>query len=209
MNLKTDIILASDPSMIKRVVEVLSSGGLVAMPTDTVYGLGALAFDPDAVNSIYAAKGRSREKAIPILIGDLDDLEKVTVDLSSMAQILAEHFWPGPLTLIVPRGPSIPDAVSSTPGVGVRIPDHPVTRKILRAAGPVAVTSANLAGCEDAANAVEVLAQLEGRISLIVDAGSVGNGLASTVVNCLGSEPVILRQGPISLGEIKEVLRLN
>jgi L-threonylcarbamoyladenylate synthase len=209
MKLKTEIISVSDPGMLIRAVEVLNSGGLVAMPTDTVYGLGALAFDPDAVDKIYIAKGRSREKAIPILIGDLDDIEKVTVNLPLMARLLAEHFWPGPLTLIVPRGPSIPEAVSTTSGVGVRIPDHPVTRRILRAAGPVAVTSANLAGYEDPSNAQEVLEQLDGRISLIIDAGQVGDGLASTVVNCLGSEPVIIRKGPISLEEITEVLRLE
>jgi L-threonylcarbamoyladenylate synthase len=204
--MKTTVIPASSPEMLSRVLEILNNGGLIALPTDTVYGLGAMAFDGPTVKSIYTVKGRSNEKAIPILIGDPADLEKVSAEVPTMAQTLAQHFWPGPLTLVVPKNPYIPDAVSRSHSVGVRVPNHPVTREILNAAGPLAVTSANLSGRKNPKNAQEVLEQLNGRIPLIVDAGEVGEGLASTVVNCLGIEPVVLREGPISLDQIKKVL---
>jgi L-threonylcarbamoyladenylate synthase len=206
--MKTLVMSASHQETLPRTIEILQHGGLVALPTDTVYGLGALAFDGQAVKRIYIAKGRTYEKAIPILVGDPADLEKVSVNVPEMAMTLAVHFWPGSLTLVVPKNPLIPDAVSSTLSVGVRIPDHPVTRRILRAAGPMAVTSANLSGRESPGNAQDVLAQLDGRIDLIIDAGPVGEGLASTVVNCLGLEPILLREGPISMEQIRKALGL-
>jgi L-threonylcarbamoyladenylate synthase len=204
--MKTLVLSATDPETLPLALKILRSGGLLALPTDTVYGLGALAFDGEAVNKIYIAKGRSNEKAIPILLGDPDDLEKVTLQVSQLARTLAGHFWPGPLTLVVPKHPFIPDAVSATSSVGVRVPNHPVTRKLLRAAGPIAVTSANLSGRENPATAQDVLTQLDGRIDLIIDAGQVGNGLASTVVDCLGAQPVLLRAGPITLEQIMKAL---
>lgn len=176
------------------------------MPTDTVYGLGAIAFNSNAVKGIYIAKGRSKEKALPILISDTSELNKVSLNLNPTAQILAEQFWPGPLTLVVQKNPAIPDEVSPLPTVGVRVPNHPVTRMILRASGPMAVTSANRSGKENPSNAQEVLEQLNGSIHLIIDAGQVGNGIASTVVNCMEAEPVILREGPITFEQIKQVL---
>jgi L-threonylcarbamoyladenylate synthase len=206
--MKTRIISAYDPGLISLTVDILNSGGLVVLPTDTVYGLGAMVFDDTAVRSIYSVKGRSNEKAIPILIGDLSDLERIALRISPMAKVLADYFWPGPLTLVVPKNPTLPDAVSSLPTVGVRIPNHPVTRKILGASGPLAVTSANLSGRDDPCSAQEVLDQLDGLIHLIIDAGPVGEGSASTVVDCIGSEPIILREGPISLEQIKLVLGL-
>jgi L-threonylcarbamoyladenylate synthase len=206
--MKTEIITATDPEMLSRTVVILNSGGLVGMPTDTVYGLGALAFNDSAVRSIYTVKGRSNEKAIPILIGDPSDLERIAINISPMSQVLADHFWPGPLTLLVPKNPAIPSSVSSLSTIGVRVPDHSVTRKILRASGPMAVTSANLSGRKNPCSAQEVLTQLDGLIPLIIDAGPVGEGSASTVVNCMGSEPIILREGPISLEQIRRVLGL-
>jgi L-threonylcarbamoyladenylate synthase len=207
--MKTEIISAIDPEMLSRAVAILKSGGLVVMPTDTVYGLGALAFNSNAVKDIYFAKGRSKEKALPILIGDPSDLKIIAHNITPMAQVLAEHFWPGPLTIVVEKNPAIPDAVSPFPTVGVRVPNHPITRKILRASGPMAVTSANLSGKENPCNAQEVFDQLNARIHLIIDAGQVGNGLASTVVNCMESDPIILREGPITLEQIKQVLGLS
>jgi len=203
---KTEILSAQDPSTIPRALAVLRGGGLVAFPTDTVYGLGALAFDAAAIEKIYAAKGRSTEKAIPILLGDAADLEQITAQVSEMALRLAGRFWPGPLTLVVPKHPSLPEAVSSTPTVGVRVPDHPVARALLRAAGPMAVTSANLSGQASPCTAQEVYAQLGGRIPLILDGGGTLGGVPSTVVNCLGAEPQILREGPVTLAQIQAVL---
>src|SRR5215510_12816019 len=141
--MKTEIILPSSPDAIPQALEFLKAGGLVAFPTDTVYGVGALAFDGKAVESIYIAKDRPIEKAIPVLIADAADMEKVGLDIPDVAFKLAAHFWPGPLTCIISKQPTLPEAVSTTSTVGVRMPDHEVARALLRAAGPMAVTSAN------------------------------------------------------------------
>ncbi|MCJ7583608.1 MAG: L-threonylcarbamoyladenylate synthase [Anaerolineales bacterium] len=202
----TLILPANHPNAMKQALQILQSGGLVAFPTDTVYGVGALAFDAAAIEKIYAAKGRSTEKAIPILFGDAADLEQVTAQVSEMALRLATRFWPGPLTLVVPKHPSLPEAVSTAPTVGVRVPDHPVARALLRAAGPMAVTSANLSGQASPCTAQEVCNQLGGRIPLILDGGGTPGGVPSTVVNCLGAEPQVLREGPITLAQIQAVL---
>ena len=202
----TLILPADHPNALTQALQILQSGGLVAFPTDTVYGVGALAFDAAAIEKIYAAKGRSTEKAIPILLGDGADLEQVTAQVSEMALRLAGSFWPGPLTLVVPKHPSLPEAVSTAPTVGVRVPDHPVARALLRAAGPMAVTSANLSGQASPCTVQEVYAQLGGRIPLILDGGGTPGGVPSTVVNCLGTEPQVLREGPITLAQILAVL---
>jgi L-threonylcarbamoyladenylate synthase len=204
--METLVFPADQSDAIPRALEVLKHGGLVAFPTDTVYGVGALAFNALAVESIYAAKDRPDEKAIPILLGGPEDLDKVTTDIPSIAAKLAARFWPGPLTLVVPKHPNLPEVVSAMPTVGVRVPDHPVSRALLQAAGPMAVTSANLSGQDSPKTAVEVSRQLNGRISLILDGGETPGGVPSTVVNCMGTEPVILREGPVSMKDIQFVL---
>jgi len=203
--MKTDILPARDPETQMRALAVLRSGGLVAFPTDTVYGVGALAFNAAAVSSIYAAKDRPVEKAIPVLIADPADLEKVSREVSEPVVRLATHFWPGPLTLVVLKHPDLPEAVSATLTVGVRIPDHPVARSLLRAAGPMAVTSANLSGQPSPSTAREVFAQLGRRIALIIDGGETPGGVPSTVVECVEAEPHILRAGPVSEDAIRAV----
>ena len=201
--MKTEIIPANE---IKNALNILQSGGIIAFPTDTVYGLGALAFDADAINSIYIAKNRPIEKAIPILIGDLSDLDKVASDIPNMALRFASRFWPGPLTCIVPKKDTLPFAVSATSTVAVRIPDHIDARALLRAAGPMAVTSANISGGLNPSSAQEVYDQLNGRISLILDGGKTQGGIPSTLVDCTGEKPLILREGLISLDELLAVL---
>jgi L-threonylcarbamoyladenylate synthase len=201
--MKTEIIPASE---IQTALEILSNGGIVAFPTDTVYGLGSLAFINAAVKSIYTAKNRPIEKAIPILIGDLSDLDKVAEVIPSMALRFAARFWPGPLTCVVPKKPTLPLAVSATATVAVRIPDHPDARTLLRAAGPMAVTSANISGQTSPSTAQEVYEQLHGRIPLILDGGKTQGGVPSTLVDCIGEAPVILREGPITLVELLAVL---
>ena len=203
--MKTEIITASSPDAIRQLVEVLQAGGLVAFPTDTVYGVGALAFDGKAVESIYIAKDRPIEKAIPILIGDADDITKISSEVPPMAKKLAERFWPGPLTLIVPKHLGLPDSVSATNTVRVRVPDHLVARSVLRAAGPMAVTSANLSGQPSPSTAEEVFTQLNGRIALILDGGKTPGGVPSTLVDCTDTQPIVVRQGPISLNQILAV----
>jgi L-threonylcarbamoyladenylate synthase len=204
--MKTEILLAQDPGTLAQALAVLHNGGLVAFPTDTVYGVGALAFNGAAVGDIYTVKDRPLEKAIPVLIGAPADLEKVTLEVPAAAVRLAARFWPGPLTLVVPKHPDLPDTVSVTSTVGVREPDHTVARALLLAAGPMAVTSANLSGQASPCTAQEVFAQLGGRIALIIDGGKTPGGVPSTVVDCTGKETVILRAGPILEGEIQAVL---
>jgi L-threonylcarbamoyladenylate synthase len=200
--MKTEIVSAKE---IEQALRILKHGGIVAFPTDTVYGLGSLAFDNTAIESIYAAKDRPIEKAIPILMADLVDLEKIADDIPEMALRFASHFWPGPLTCIVPKKPILPPAVSATPTVAVRIPDHPDARALLRAAGPMAVTSANISGQPSPSTAREVYDQLKGRIPLILDGGKTQGGVPSTLVDCTGHEPVILREGPISMSDLLSV----
>jgi L-threonylcarbamoyladenylate synthase len=204
----TEILPVASPSALRRALEILRSGGLVAFPTDTVYGLGALAFEGAAVESIYAAKDRPVEKAIPVLLGSADDLPKVAAYVPEMALTLAAHFWPGPLTLVIPKHPDLPEAVSATSTVGVRVPDHAAARALLQASGPLAATSANLSGQPSPSTAEEVRAQLGGRIPLILDGGRTPGGVPSTVVDCLGAEPKVLREGPISSQEIFKSLGL-
>jgi len=205
--MKTRILPASDLKSLRYAIETLQSGGIVAFPTDTVYGLGAMAFDETAVRRIYTAKDRPIEKAIPVLLGDVEDIDKVTMNVSGEAKSLARHFWPGPLTLVVPKHPEIPEVVSATNSVGVRVPDHPVTRELLRATGPLAVTSANLSGMNSPVSAQEVFDQLDGRIALILDGGRTRIGVSSTVVDCLGNSPIILRQGSITMEQIEACIR--
>jgi L-threonylcarbamoyladenylate synthase len=198
----TEILNADSPETIEKARQILRRGGLVAFPTDTVYGVGALAFDGNAVESIYAAKDRPVEKAIPILIGDSSDLTSVASEIPIMAARLAARFWPGPLTLVVPKKATLPDAISATATVAVRVPDHMVARALLRMTGPMAVTSANISGRESPSTADEVQAQLGGRIDLIIDGGKTPGGVPSTLIDCSGVEPVILRPGPITLDEL-------
>jgi L-threonylcarbamoyladenylate synthase len=204
--MRTEVISASSPEAIPVALEVLRNGGLVAFPTDTVYGVGALAFDGRAIESIYAAKDRPMEKAIPVLIGDIADLERVGMDIPESARKLAARFWPGPLTVLVPRRPDLPEAVSATATVGVRVPDHEVARALLREAGPMAVTSANISGAQSPITAQEVQEQLGGRIRLILDGGSTPGGVPSTLVDCTTPELRLLREGPLSLEELISAL---
>ncbi len=205
--MRTEIFPASSPDTIPYAYQVLQKGNLVAFPTDTVYGVGALAFDGKAVTSIYIAKDRPAEKAIPILIGDSNDLEKVGIDIPPVARRLALRFWPGPLTLLIPKRLDLPEVVSATSTVGVRVPDHEVARRLLRLAGPMAVTSANISGKPSPVTAKEVYEQLGGRISLIIDGGRAPGGVASTVVDCTIPELKILREGPISLEKLRSALQ--
>ncbi len=204
--MNTRVVRASSREAIILAVEVLQRGGLVAFPTDTVYGVGALAFDGEAIRSIYTAKDRPVEKAIAILLGGSENLEKVTAEIPQIAAKLAARWWPGPLTLVVPKHPLLPEVVSDLPTVGVRVPDHPVAQELLRAAGPMAVSSANISGQDNPKTADEVKRQLGGRIHLVLDGGETPGGVPSTVVDCTGVEPVILREGPITLDELLKTL---
>ena len=196
--METKILPADAPNAITAALEILLSGGLVAFPTDTVYGVGSLAFHEKAIESIYIAKQRSIEKAIPILIGDSPDLTRVAAEIPLFAMKLVARFWPGPLTVLVPKKSALPALISATSNVGVRVPDHDVARSLLRLAGPMAVTSANISDQPSPTTAQQVFAQLNGRIAMIIDGGETPGGVPSTVVDCTGDEIQILRAGPIS-----------
>lgn len=204
--MKTEVLRAEHPVALQHAVDILNNGGTVAFPTDTVYGLAALPFRREYVERLYVIKGRNSTRAIAVLIGDQHHLDQVARSLNQTARQLAGRFWPGPLTLIVLRDPRLPESLSKTDTIGVRIPDHPVALKLLRMAGPLAVTSANISGQENTNTAQEVLDQLEGRVHLVLDGGRTPGGVPSTVVDCTKPKPVILRPGPISMSEIQSVI---
>lgn len=204
--MQTVMMGINEPKALHLAAEILAGGGLVAFPTDTVYGLGAMAFDNQAVSKISDVKGRSVEKAIPILIGDFDQLPLVASNANPQCEKLAKRFWPGPLTIVLPRHPSIPDAVTHLPTVGVRIPDFSPTVELLKLTGPLAVSSANLSGKGSSSTARGVQAQLDGMVALILDGGMTPGGIPSTVVDCSQGHPNILREGPITLEQILNAL---
>jgi L-threonylcarbamoyladenylate synthase len=183
------------PTQLNLAAQLLRAHQLVAFPTDTVYGLGTLAFDEVTVLKLYVAKERPPEKAIPILIADSTDLDLVARDVPPIAYRLMETFWPGALTLVVPKQPHIPIEVSTTDTVAVRMPDLDLARNLMRLTGPLAVTSANRSAGPNPRTAQAVLDQLAGRINAIVDGGETPGGVPSTVVDCTQSMPVILREG--------------
>ena len=201
-NLKTVTLPASRASSIYKAVVKIKQGKSVAFPTDTVYGLGAAASDEAAIEQLYRVKGRESTKAIPVLIGTDEDLATVATDLNPAIQRLVKKFWPGPLTLVLPRNPLLPTSLAPIPTVGVRMPDHPVALDLLCRTGPLAVTSANLSAQPNTTTAEEVFAQLAGRVELILDGGRTPGGRPSTVVDCTTPELKIIRAGPITLEEL-------
>lgn len=188
---------------------LLRAGELVAFPTDTVYGVGAIVWDAAAVGKLYTAKLRPDDKPIPVLLADPEDLGLVARDVSPAALRLAEKLWPGPLTLVVPVAEGVPAEVTAGGDtVAVRVPDHDIARSLIRLAGaPLATTSANLSGEASPVTAEDVAAQLGGRVALILDGGACPGGTPSTLVDCTGPELSILRLGPISLAQLLDVIR--
>lgn len=204
--MKTEILRAGYPNALKHAVDVLQHGGLVAFPTDTVYGLAALPFNDEYVEGLFSAKGRNNTRAIGILIGDYEDLDKIVEHFDEIAERLAHWFWPGPLTLVVKKRPSLPKVLSPDNTIGIRMPDHPLALALLRKIGPLAVTSANISGQANTNTAEEVIEQLNGRVHLILDGGRSSGGVPSTVVDCTAPSLEILREGPVSRKDIDEAL---
>ena len=189
-------------------VKILKAGGVVAFPTDTVYGLGADAFNPRAVERIYEVKKRPRHLPFPLLLGDTCQVTWVAQPLSGIASFLARRFWPGGLTLVLPKAASLPAHLTSGPTVAVRIPDHPVCLVLIERLGsPLIGTSANISGGVAALAADEVRQQLGQKIDLVIDGGKCTGGKESTIVDVTGEMPVILRQGIISQNEIEKACK--
>jgi len=184
------------PTQLDHAARLLREHRLVAFPTDTVYGLGTLAFDGSTVLKLYVAKERPPEKAIPILIADIADLDQVAIDVPPIAYRLMKEFCPGALTIVVPKQLHLPIEVSTTNTIAVRMPDLDLARNLMRRTGPLAVTSANRSAGPNPRTAQEVLDQLGGRIDAIVDGGRTPGGIPSTVVDCTQAAPAILREGP-------------
>lgn len=200
--------LAANPASIAEAASILASGGLVAFPTETVYGLGGNALNPAAIARIFAAKGRPAEDPLIVHLADLADLSQVTAALSPQAALLAKHFWPGPLTLVLPRGPAIPYSITAgRETVAVRLPSHPVAQALIAAAGkPIAAPSANRFGHTSPTSASHVLADLNGQIDLVLDGGPTSIGVESTVLDMSGAVPTLLRPGGVSLEALRDLL---
>ena len=191
---------------LRQAAAILRSGGLVALPTETVYGLGANALDAAAVQRIFAAKRRPSWDPVIVHIADLRMLDGIVAAIPEAAHQLMKAFWPGPLTLLLPRGPAVPDAVTAgRPLVGVRMPAHPVAFELIYQAGvPIAAPSANLFGRTSPTTAAHVLEDLDGRIDAVLDAGPAAHGVESTVLDPCQHPMVIYRPGAITAFEIRK-----
>ena len=185
---------------IARGVAILRRGGVVAYPTDTLYGLGADITQPAAVEQVFEIKGRPHGMPLPVLLSGPQDLSLVSDDVPPLAWTLAERFWPGPLTLVVPRAPRVPAIIGARGWtVAVRVPDHPVPRELARRLGsPITGTSANLSGGPSPHTADDVRRQLGDSVGLIIEGGPPPDGRASTVLDITQSPPRVLRLGAIS-----------
>lgn len=206
--LNTRIRSASDPAAIAEAAELLRRGGLVAFPTETVYGLGAHALDAEAVGRIFAAKGRPASNPLIVHVADTEAARRLASEWPARAERLAARFWPGPLTLVVPKAASVPPVVTADGDtVGVRVPAHPAALDLLRAAGvPVAAPSANRSEEVSPTTAQHVADSLGDRVDLILDGGPTEVGLESTVVDVTVSPPRLLRPGMITAAMLRGVV---
>ena len=197
-----------DADILNRGAEILRRGGLVAFPTETVYGLGANALDADAVQGIYRAKGRPSNNPLIVHVTDVNAARNLVCEWPETAARLAERFWPGPLTLVLPRADCIPDIVTGGgETVGIRVPAHPIAQALLRAVGlPLAAPSANRSLMLSPTRAEHVVRDLDGRIAMILDGGPTRGGLESTVINLTTDPPSLLRPGLVSPSEIEAVI---
>lgn len=206
--IETVRIRAEAPNAIEQAAEVLARGGLVALPTDTVYGLAVHAFMPKAIARLYQAKERPEGMPLPLLLADASDMKQVCIEIPALAWQVADRFWPGGLSLILKRAAIVPDEVTSGgPTVAVRVPDDPFVRAVCRFLGaPLASTSANRHGYPAPTTADGAEAELGGRIDLVVDGGPCRQGLASTVLDLSISPPAILRAGPVTREQLATVV---
>ena len=200
--------LEPDIKTIRIAADALRRGELVIFPTETVYGLAADATNDEAVKRVYNAKGRNGGEPLPVQISKVDDLLKVATFVPEPARKLAELFWPGPLTLVLQKNPSISDLVTSgRETIGVRISEHPVALALIKALGsPIVATSANVSGNEPPKNALAAINEVGNEVSVVLDAGESRLGVSSTIVDVSNLPPRILRRGTISEQEIRDVL---
>lgn len=209
--MKTVLLHANDcncKNEIAKAAEILKNGGLVAVPTETVYGLAGSAFSSEAVKKIYEAKGRPSDNPLIVHIADIHELDIIASEISPIAKKCMEEFWPGPFTAVVPKSDNIPSAVSGgLDTVAVRMPDNDVTRQIIRLSGlPLAAPSANRSGSPSPSTAAHVIDDLSGRIDAVVVSGDCAVGVESTVVSFAVTPPRLLRPGGITAEQLKKII---
>lgn len=201
-------VVADDPAGRAQAIAVLRAGGVVALPTDTVYGIGVALDTPGGIQRLFAAKRRTPDKGIMLLLDAVAQAGRVGV-MTPAAVALADACWPGGLTVVVPQRPDVtlPDALTGgSPTIGLRVPANDAPRTLARAVGAMPVTSANVSGMPEASDAAGILAQLGEAVDLVLDGGPAHGGPASTVVDCTGALPVILREGAIPKDRIASIL---
>ena len=203
--MNTEKLTAAD---VERAAAILARGGLLGIPTETVYGLGANGLDPEAVAHIFEAKGRPQDNPLILHVPSAEWLARYCADIPAAAYTLAERFWPGPLTMILRRKPVVPDAVTAgLDTVGMRCPAHPVCRAIIAAAGvPVAAPSGNTSGRPSPTNMADMLEDMDGKIDGIVDGGPCAVGVESTIIDLTEEPPRLLRPGGVTLEELRDAL---
>ena len=186
------------------------AGGLVVLPTDTVYGIGADAFDSNAVAALLAAKGRGRDMPVPVLVGSWSTVDGLVMSVPQQARALIEAFWPGGLSIVLPQAPSLSWDLGDTRGtVNLRMPLHPVALDLLREVGPMAVSSANRTGQPPAATAAEAQEQLGDSVSVYLEGGPSAESVPSTIVDLTQSHPRVLREGAVPMDDLAEVLGVH
>ncbi len=198
------LLLTSDE--LDKAAALLKAGECVAFPTETVYGLGASALNPQAVEAIFVAKGRPQDNPLIVHCASQAQAAELVTEISAEAAALMDRFWPGPLTLVLPKEPQVPDVVSAgLDTLAVRIPSHPLALKLIELAGPLAAPSANLSGRPSPTKAEHVMNDLGGRIAAVIDGGETGWGVESTVVDCVSRPFRLLRPGGVTLEELNSV----
>ncbi len=200
-------LTASIQKQVEQAVTILKQGGIVACPTDTVYGVGAAINIESAVERVFQIKGRPHSRALPILLAEKYQIAEVAKIVPPLARRLADRFFPGALTIVLPKADSVSDIVTGgRKTIAIRIADHPIPIAVVRGLGvPIVGTSANLSGSPSALTAEEVRAQLGDRVDMIINGGRCPGGWESTIIDLSGETPRVLRQGPISMEELKEV----
>ena len=202
----SDTQLDMESADLERAVQYLREGGIEATPTDTLYGLAVDAFNRSAIDRVFAVKGRPKDLALPVLVGDWNQVKRVAKNLPPQARTLAGSFWPGGLTLVLEKADDLPDQVTAEgQTVAVRMPDHPVPIHLTEGLGlPITGTSANISGGADLLSLTELTDHIGGLVDQVITAGPEPKGIASTVIDITGGEPKLLRQGVISFESILE-----
>ena len=194
-------------SQVKQAIKILKSGGIVAFPTDTVYGLGADIYNVKAIERIFEVKRRSRNTALPVLLGEVEQISEVAVSMPEIADVYIKHFWPGGLTLVVPKAKPVPPVITANGDkVAVRLPDHYIPRTLVNGLGvPIIGTSANISSEPAPVTTEEVVQQLGDKVDFVIQAGRCVGGVGSTVVDICGERPIVIREGIIPAAMIEKL----